>query len=392
MSGHVSHGADLSEIDWEKVLAHRPLLTADEALGRKMPLYREFLTHDTLDSYWLRIKLGPEDFAKIDIPIMTYTGLFDADQTGALYYWEGMHAKPGGARDEFLVIGPWTHVQSYVGGSEKLGDLTFPKDSIIDNNAMHLAFFDRYLKQSTGPLDWPKVRIFVSGANTWRSFDAFPVPGAHELRLYFSSLGHANTAAGDGALTWEAASGASDTYTYDPRSPVRFDLDAHMFAEDRSSAQARNDVLVYTSEPLQKPIEVIGEVAVELYASSDARDTDFTAAITDVQKDGKAILLGSRPVGIIRARYRNGPSATPVLLAPGEVVRYRIELGVIAHSFQPGHRIRIDISSSAAPLYNPNQNTGNPIVTDTEWKTAHQRIVHDQSHPSALILPIPPAE
>jgi putative CocE/NonD family hydrolase len=226
MSGHVSHGADLSEIDWQKVLAHRPLLTADEALGRKMPLYREFLTHDTLDSYWLRIKLGPEDFAKIDIPVMTNTGLFDVDQTGALYYWEGMHAKPGGARDEFLVIGPWTHVQSYVGGSEQLGGLTFPKDSIIDNNAMHLAFFDRYLKQSTGPLDWPKVRIFVSGANIWRSFDAFPVPGAHELRLYLSSLGHANTAAGDGALTWVAASGASDVYTYDPKFPVRLDLDA----------------------------------------------------------------------------------------------------------------------------------------------------------------------
>jgi putative CocE/NonD family hydrolase len=165
-----------------------------------------------------------------------------------------------------------------------------------------------------------------------------------------------------------------------------------MFAEDRTSAQSRSDVLVYTSKPLEKPIEVIGEVAVELYASSDARDTDFTAAITDVQKDGKAILLGSRPVGIIRARYRNGPSATPVLLSPGEIVRYRIKLGVIAHSFQPGHRIRIDISSSAAPLYNPNQNTGNPIVTDTEWKIAHQRIVHDKSHPSALVLPIPPAE
>ncbi|MGC1302390.1 MAG: CocE/NonD family hydrolase [Caulobacteraceae bacterium] len=389
-SGRISEGADAAATDWTKVYAHRPLLTMDEALGRRMPLYRNMLAHDTLDDYWKPIQLGPDDFSKIDIPVMTYTGWFDGDQTGALYYWQGMHARKGGARDEYLVIGPWTHIQSYLGGSEKIGDLDLAKDAVIDNKAMHLAFFDHYLKQSTDRLDWPNVRVYVTGANVWRSFDAWPVPGGHEARIYLTSGGRANTADGDGALEWSAASGAPDAYAYDPKSPVPMELDYSTFAGDRRKVEGRQDVLVYTSKTLDKPVEIIGEAAVELYAASDARDTDFVATISDVQPNGEAILLGSRPVGAVRARYRNGRSATPQLLTPGEVVRYRIQLGAIGHAFLPGHRIRIDISSSASPMYNPNQNTGNPIATDTEWKTAHQRIFHDKDHPSALVLPIAP--
>jgi putative CocE/NonD family hydrolase len=388
-SGRQGQGANAMTADMDAVYAHRPLITMDEKLGRKMPLFKEFLTHDRMDDYWKRVQLGPEDFAKIDIPVLATTGWFDGDQTGTLHYWAGMQAKPGGA-DQYLTIGPWGHIESFMGGAEKQGEIALSKDSIIDNRAMHLAFYDRYLKQSTTTFDQPKVRVFVSGINQWKSYDRFPVPDAKEQRLYFAGAGKANTAAGDGVLgrTKAGRGQGQDGYVFDPKNPVPLDLASGVFGADRSKVQARQDVLVYTSPALDKIVEVIGPVYVELWASSDAKDTDFTAALTDVGPDGKALELGPKPVGIIRARYRNGPESPEALLKPGEIVKYRIDLGAIGHAFLPGHRIRIEVSSSAYPMFNPNQNTGNPIATDTEWRNASQTIFHDASKPSALVLPV----
>lgn len=387
-SGRIGQGANMMATDFGALFDHRPLNTLDQAFGRRMRLYREFLEHDTLDDYWKRVQLTAADFARIDIPVLVTTGWFDGDQTGALYYWRGMHARPGGARDEYLTIGPWTHIQSYLGGAEKMGELTLPKEAIIDNKAMHLAFYDRYLKQSAEALDQPKVRVFVTGTNVWKTFDAYPV-AASPARLYLASGGKANTLKGDGVLSWSVqARGGADAYAFDPKNPVPLNLMAELFGTDRTKTQERPDVLVYSTPALDKPVEIIGPVSVELYASSDAKDTDFTAAIVDVQPDGKPVLLGSRPVGVIRARYRGGPSAKPELLTPGKPELYRISLGEIGHAFLLGHRIRIEISSSAAPMFNPNQNTGNPIATDIEWKVANQKILHNRAHPSALVLPV----
>lgn len=387
VSGRISQGPNLAAADMDAIYAHRPLLTMDEAAGRRMPLFREFLQHDTLDDYWRSSVLAPEDYEKIDIPVMTLAGWFDGDQTGTLLYWNRLHARSAPVRDAFLTLGPWTHIQTMLGGAEKIGEMTFGKESIVDLDAAHLAFFDRYLKQSTASLDKPKVRVFVTGTNQWRDYEAWPVPHAKETRLFLASGGKANTSQGDGALVWNrSGEGAgADEYVYDPSNPVPLDAE-RMFAADRSETQRRQDVLVYTSPPLEKALEVIGPVMVELYAASDAKDTDFTATIEDVGPDGKPLLLGPRPVGIIRARYRGGPEARPQLLTPGKPELFRIDLGSIGHSFQPGHRIRIEISSSAYPMYHPNPNTGNPIATDTEWKTARQRILHDAEHPSALVL------
>ncbi|MBY8826401.1 CocE/NonD family hydrolase [Sphingomonas colocasiae] len=388
-SGHVSQGGNMGAADLARVFSHRPLLTMDEAFGRRMPLFRKFVEHDLLDDYWKRIQLGPDDFAGIDIPVLATTGWFDGDQEGTLHYWRGMEARAGSAKHQYLTIGPWNHMQSYTGGAEKIGELALSRDSIIDNKAVHLAFFDRYLKQTTSHFDRPHVRLFVSGRNVWRDFDTFPLREATETRLYLSSGGAANSAAGNGALGWaKPARAGRDTYLYDPKNPVPLNLNAELFAGDRKQAQSRPDVLVYTSPPLEKVVEVIGPVAMELFAASDAKDTDFTAAISDVGPDGKAILLGSKPVGIIRARYRHGPMAQPSLLTPGKAERYRINLGAIGHAFLPGHRIRVEISSSAFPMFNPNQNTGNPIATDTEWKNANQTIFHGGARASALILPV----
>ncbi len=383
---------NVTEEDWEKILAHRPLLTADEALGRKMPQYREWLQHDTLDAYWKRLVFTEKEFRAIDIPVLHVTGWFDGDQPGAMYYWQGMAQYSPAARDQYLLVGPWDHGQTFVGGDKKKGEMEFTGDSIVDNLQVHLEFFDRYLKQKTDKFNYPRAKLYVTGRNQWREFDAYPVPGTKTSRLYLSSQGRANSLFGNGRLTGSPAGKESqDRFDYDPKNPVplSFSVPGGIYAVDRRSLERRDDILVYTGEALNTAVEIIGRVGVELYASSDARDTDFTASILDIYPDGRAVVLGERVVGIIRARYRNGLERTE-LLTPGKVEKYQIDLGHIGHSFEPGHRIRVEISSSAAPTYNPNQNTGNPVATDTEWRTARQTIYHDAQHPSALVLPVVP--
>jgi putative CocE/NonD family hydrolase len=374
-------------VDWQKVLNHRPLLTADSVLGRPMRLYREFIQNAGNNAYWRRIQFSPEDFAKIDIPTLTVTGWFDADQPGALFYWRGLQERSPSKDKHFLVSGPWDHVQTFNGGSTKLGAMEFTTESIIDNKALHVAFFDWCLKGSAPKFVAPRARVYVTGANVWRELDNYPPANAKPQQLYLTSGGRANSLVGDGKLSWQApASDPPDQFTYDPKKPVPSDLAGEYLAIDRRPIERRDDVLVYTSDSLTSAIEVMGNIVVNLEAASDARDTDFTAVLTDVYPDGSAVALGPY-VGIRRGRYRKGMDREE-MLTPGQAEKFQIELFDIAHSFQPGHRIRLEISSSAAPLYNPNQNTGNPVATDTVWRIARQIVYHDRVRASAITLPV----
>lgn len=379
---------NLAPEDWASIFEHRPLLTADEVLGRKVPQYREWLQHPTLDDYWLRIRLSTKDFEAIAIPALHTTGWFDGDQAGTMYYWQGMDRHSPAASSQYLVVGPWHHSQTFSGGERKKGEMEFSGDSVVDPFKAHVEFFDHFLKQSVEKFKQPRVRLYVTGRNEWRAFDTYPVPGSESRKLYLSSRGRANSLFGDGRLIEDMArSEPPDRYDYDPKNPVPLPYTNDVYAVDRRALERRDDVLVYTGPKLDTAVEVIGRVGVELYAASDARDTDFTASIIDVYPDERAVVLGARVVGIIRARYRHGLERTE-LLTPGKVEKYHIDLGHIAHSFEPGHRIRVEISSSAAPTYNPNQNTGNPVATDTEWRTARQALYHDSMRPSALVLPV----
>ena len=146
-----------------------------------------------------------------------------------------------------------------------------------------------------------------------------------------------------------------------------------------------------TSKVLEKPLDVVGRVFVNLYAATDGRDTDFTAKILDVTPDGKSLKLAPTAVGVLRGRYRHGYTADKVqLLTPNKPELFRIEIFDIGHTFLPGHRIRIEISSSAFPNVDPNTNTGNVVATDTEWRVARQTIFHDRERPSHVELPILP--
>jgi putative CocE/NonD family hydrolase len=390
ISGRIAQSVNAAEVDWEGVFKHRPLNTMDQLMGRSMRLYQEFLEHSTLDAYWKRISFTADDFQELDLPALTVTGWFDGDQPGALFYWRGM-AEHSRARDsQFLLIGPWTHSQTYLGGELKLNDMEFAPESVVDNKAIHLEFFDCYLKESAATFDHPRARVYLTGSNMWREFDQYPPAQVEYRRLYLRSNGRANSLIGDGGLSWEApGEEPPDRYTYNPKNPVPSSDDDEELAIDHRSIERRDDVLVYTSEVLDDPLDVIGTVFVKLHASSDALDTDFTANILDVYPDGRAVKLGNRAAGVIRARYRNGYESTE-LLTPGKVEEYTIELGDIGHSFLLGHRVRIEISSSAYPFVNPNQNTGHPIATDTEWRMAKQTVYHDAERPSHVMLPVMP--
>ncbi len=189
ISGRIDQEPNSENLNWDRILAHRPLLTADVAMGRKMPLYRDWLTHSTTGAYWDRLRFTPKNFAAIDIPTLTVTGWFDGDQPGALFYWRGITAGASQRDRSFLIVRPWRHVEAFRGGSTKVGDSEFSPDSILDIQATHLAFFDGCLKDKSPGFEAPRARIYVTGANVWRTFDTYPPSAAEPRELYLTSRG-----------------------------------------------------------------------------------------------------------------------------------------------------------------------------------------------------------
>ncbi|MBN1223798.1 MAG: CocE/NonD family hydrolase [Candidatus Aminicenantes bacterium] len=389
VSAHLSQD-NSGSVDWERVLKHRPLISMDEAMGRHMRLYKEWLEHSTIDDYWKRILFTQEDFSKVDLPALHVTGWFDGDQPGALSFWDGMNEFSPGRDRQYLLIGPWTHGQTLFGGALKIGEMEFSSDSVIDRMAQQLAFFEHYLKGTAPEFDHPRVKVYLTGSNEWLELEDYPPPQVQNKPFYFHSGGKSNTLLGDGTLSRKMPEKEPvDKYIFDPKKPIQFGMEEEMNAVDNRLTEIRSDVLVYTSEELTEPVSILGRVFVHLYAASDALDTDFTAKLLDVYPDGRALNLGPNGLGIRRARYRNG-YAKEELLTPNKPEKFTIELFDIGHTFLPGHKIRVEISSSASPMFNPNQNTGNPVATDTEWKTANQTIYHDSGRPSHVVLPVLP--
>src|SRR3989442_10668408 len=229
---------------------------------------------------------------------------------------------------------------TYLGGERKVGEFEVGPESILDIQAIRIAFFDYCLKGATPRFDAPRVRLYVTGANRWIAADRYPPPESQARPLYLRGAGPANSVEGDGRLSWEPpGEERPDTFTYDPKNPVP----SKGITQDHRSIESRRDVLVYTGETLVDPVEIVGRVFVSLSAASDATDTDFTAKLLDVYPDGRAVILGPSAAGVRRARYRNGYQRTEPL-APNHPEGLSIELFDMAHRFLPGHRIRIEVS------------------------------------------------
>ena len=236
--------------------------------------------------------------------------------------------------------------------------------------------------------------LFVMGIDEWHTETDWPLPDTQYRPYYLHSAGQANTLKGDGTLSAEPPRDEPpDVYMYNPFRPVptvggQVILPGanSMGPRDQRAVETRDDVLVYSIPVLDRPIEVIGPIELRLFVASSARDTDFTGKLVDVFPDGRAMILTE---GILRARYRNSFTERE-LLEPDVIHELHLNLWATANVFQPGHRIRLEVSSSNFPRFARNSNTGGDIVHETadQYQPAINRIVHDAAHPSCLILPI----
>ena len=282
------------------------------------------------------------------------------------------------------IVGPWGHVGR---GRRGYGNIDFGPEAAVDLVALEIRWFDYWLKgKPTGIDKMASYRIFVMGDNRWRDEPEWPLRRAQPKELYLASGGKANTPAGDGRLVADTpAAAGTDRYVYDPRNPVPSLHGPALFVipTDQRPLADREDILVYQTEPLSERIEVTGNPVVELYAASSAPDTDFFARLIDVAPDG---LARDVALGMVRARYRDGLDK-PKLIEPGAVIKYTIRMGPTSNAFLPGHRIRLDITSSDFPNYDRNHNTAADQNADAELRTARQTIHHGGPHPSRLILP-----
>jgi putative CocE/NonD family hydrolase len=372
-----------------------PLAAWAEQLAPVAPYFNDYLRHPEDGPYWWEVNLERRH-GDIAVAMYHVTSWYDIFLHGGLANFVGLrrHAATETARQaQKLLVGPWAHLFPYTSPtSTGTGDIDFGPAALIDLHAIQLRWFDHWLKGlDTGLLDEPPIKIFVMGENRWRDEHEWPLARTRFTPYYLHSGGGATGAHGDGGLGPTAPGDEPpDQFTYDPADPVPTrggnTLIIAMGVQDQRAVEARADVLVYTSQVLTGPLEVTGPIAVTLYAASSAPDTDFTAKLVDVRPDGYARNLAD---GIIRARYRSSRTA-PAPLTPGEVTSFSIDLWATSHVFLPGHRLRLEISSSNFPRFDRNLNTGEEQATATRGQAARQTIFHDRRYPSHVVLPVIP--
>jgi uncharacterized protein len=371
----------------------KPSLTESNLTKTLAPYYLDWLAHPEYDDYWKQWAIDAR-YESIQVPALTIAAWYDIFQGGSLRNFIGLKAHAGNenARKQQRLL---VTIGGHAGGGRLIGDTDFgPAATEYDENTITLDWYD-YLflgKQNSFASEKP-VKIFVMGSNQWRYEDTWPLPRAKETRYLLHSDGKANTASGDGTLSTESAKTApSDSYIYDPLNavpttggPLCCDSE-HLGPgpRDQRQVESRNDVLVYTTQPLDRDVEVTGQVSLDVFAKSSAVDTDFTGKLVDVAPDGSAHNLTE---GILRARYRNSTSHAE-LIEPGKVYEYKIDLWSTSNVFLKGHRIRLEISSSNFPRFDRNLNTGKPASDNTDVVKATNTILHDSEHPSALVLPL----
>ena len=391
LMGLVGMAADPDSHLAELPVRVRPLLE------KQWPWWAEILAHPARDQFWRDLSVA-ERFADITVPALNIGGWFDifAGSTARTFTELKKRGGSAEARDgQRLIIGPWDHLNSTgVYPDRQFGLMADAR--YADLTGAHQRFFDRWLRGRAGALDGSApVRIFVMGLDQWRDEQDWPLPDTSYVDYYLDSSGRANTADGDGGLGAEPPGRQhADTYLYDPRRPVPT-LGGRVMSPataneagpvDQRRAESRDDVLCYTTPVLERPVEVTGHVSLTLFAASSAPDTDFTGKLVDVFPDGRAIFLTD---GILRARYRNS-LADPELLTAGQIYELAIDLSVTSNVFLPGHRIRLEVSSSNFPRFDRNTNTGGTITEDSEddVQVAVNRIFHGPGHPSRLVLPV----
>ena len=370
--------------EWKKIkmdsYKYRPL-AENPLLKKYASYYFEWMTHPEKSEYWKFADVD-RDFPKMKTPVLLISGWYDNvyGTLGATEAFQRMRKEGGSveAREQTrLILGPWQH-GSIAADRTKLGDMNLGASAGMDYDSVLLQWFDQHLKDQKTPAQ-PPVSIFIMGANRWRYEKEWPLSRQKETSFYLRS--------GETLSETMPAQESPERYVFDPNDPLWDPANEGSRPFHQKEIEARDDVLVFTSEPLQKDLEATGVVVAELYVSSSARDTDFAITLCDVYPDGTSLNLTSLDAGYLRMRYRNGFEKQE-LMEPQKIYKIKIDNLITSNQFKKGHRIRLQITSSKTPHYDPNTNTGGNLATDQELLKATQTIYHDREHPSRLILPV----
>jgi putative CocE/NonD family hydrolase len=355
-----------SDRNWDELLKPLPVLDLDKAVfGKVSPYWRTWMLHPSPDSYW-RSTMFSDRLKSVTIPVFHQSGWYDGDGIGTKLNYLAM--KQSGHATQKLTIGPWDHTDT---ATRIGGETDFGPDAALDLQSEYLRWFDHWLKGDDNGIDRePPVSLFVMGSNRWLRGPTYPLPETRFEKLYL-------TAGGKLSFDVPAAGSPPDHYAYNP---------ADVTPEERLEV-SRKDILVYDSPPFEKPYTFVGPLSAVLYAATSTRDTDWFVHLMEVDEKGKASKLWANgSSGHIRARYRNSLSKAE-LLKPGQIYRYNIDLWHTGFTIAPGHKLRVQISSAAFPLFDRNLNTGGNNETESRFVTAEQTIYHDAQHASYVLLP-----
>ncbi len=396
----------LPPVDWDKALRHLPEQDIIKAVDGPHGIFADreevstggaMIKRTPNDPAWYRGGLWHDDHP-INVPGFWFMSWYDVSIGPNLAAYNSVRktARPEVANEQYAVIAPTLHC-SYTRATEHtvVGERDMG-DARLDYNALTYGWFDHFLKgEDNGVLQtMPKVRYYTMGLNKWQTSDTWPPQGAQPMTLFLSSGGKANSLIGDGSLNDGAPSAdRPDAFTYDPMNPVP-SYGGNVCctgnavtggAFDQRKMEARNDILVYSSEPLKEGIEVSGPITATLYVSSDAKDTDFTVKLIDVSPDGTAYNLDET---ILRARYRDGFDKPPVMMEAGKVYKLTLTPMTTSDYFPAGHRVRVEVSSSNFPRFDRNLNTGGNNYDEAKGVVAHNEVHHSAEYPSKIELTV----
>jgi hypothetical protein len=391
-------------VDWSEGLSHLPVQDILKSVNGPKGIFADRMPVDTggamiqrepNDPAWYKGGLY-HDNMPLDVPGLYFMSWYDVSVGPNLALYNHARKTSKVADQQWAVIAPVAHC-SYtraaadtVVGERSMGDARLNYQEIVDS------FFDKFVKGTPSPvLDaLPKVTYYTMGLNKWQSSDTWPPRGAQPMTFFLGSGGQANTMDGDGVLgTVAPATDRPDAFTYDPMKPVTSyggnvcctgsAVSAGAF--DQRKMEVRPDILVYTSAPFTDGVEVSGPIEPTLYVSSDAKDTDFTVKLIDVDPDGRAYNLDE---SIQRMRYRDGYDKPLVWMEAGKVYKVTLQPLTTSNYFAAGHRVRIEVSSSNFPRFDRNLNTGGHNYDESKGVVAHNVVHHSSQYPSQVTVTV----
>lgn len=394
IAGNTPKPEGVKPADMSEALMRLPLGEVDSAIGWDMPWLDAFLTHPKPDGFWTRLDLTSR-LPELQLPALHVVGYYDyfsRESVGNFMIMQKQAHDPKTRQQQRLILGPWDHGSV---GKTKVAEVEFGPDAAVDTFALQLDWFDRHLKQDPAAQakPFPPVRYFSMGDNVWHDAQTWPPEGFTATSFYLHSEGKANTRQGNGRITRTAATQdeTPDTFRADPAKPTPANpitearpIKAAVWGPvDQSATEDRDDVLVYSSEPMTEPLTFAGNAEAKLHVSTDTPDADWAVKLIDVHPDGFAQNIAR---GILRGRYRNS-LLKPELMQPGKVYEITVDLGPVAATIAKGHQLRVDISGADFPLYDRNPNTDEGIHGN-KTAIATEQVHHKTGALSRIVLPV----